>query len=427
MAPDMLEIRHLMTSRFRTCAPVLLCGAMAWENVGCSSDAAPSTAASAASANCAVTIDRFKELMIVDDAVIGDARARNDQDGHWSFRHAVEEMLPAGMSPSAFVDAWMAEWAPEKTINGFLVDRTREWRNVGVNTVWACPWLHATEANGCDADCSSCTARVFDLAKAPFRLLAFANRMDLGGRSDVRTGAGEARLVFALTSGPGDDPASKALPMTAVFEYGLEVDPRTPRQWADLWHGLSAHAAFDEDFKRDLDALTESFVRRGAAPLRQNGSAISQVRTNESAFQWFWQFRQFALDGSGHLGSAAVTNTPDFSLDDSQTLSNALKPATPAIDAHTYVLPLALLGASSDLMSARWTLPGLDDTTRAAFAQETCNGCHSGEHPTLDTAFHVSPYRAGTAKLSTFLNDPANTSGDELARRGAIAKTLLCQ
>lgn len=423
MASNMLEFRT-MTLRSSTFAPLLLMGAMAWGNVACSSGASTSNDVAA---DCAVSIDRFKELMIVDDAVVGDARARNDQDGHWSFRHVVEEMLPAGMSASAFLTSWMAEWAPEKTINGFLVDRTREWRDGGLNTLLACPWLRTTEANGCNADCSTCAARVFDLEKAPFRLVALANRMDLGGRSDVRTQAGEARLVFGLTGGPGDDPASKSLPMTAVFEFGLEVDQRTPRQWAELWHGLSSHAAFDEGYRQDLDSLTESFIRRGAAPVRQNGSAISQVRTNESAFQWFWQFRQFALDGSGQLASAPVTNTPDFSLDGSMTLSNALKPATPAIDSHTYVLPVALLGASSDLMSPRWTLPQLDDSTRAAFAQETCNGCHSGEHPAVDTSFHVSPYRSGIAKLSTFLNDPANTNGDELTRRGLIAKTQLCK
>src|SRR4028118_1282180 len=48
-------------------------------------------------------IDAFKELVIVDEAVLNDARARNESAGPWSFRHAVEVMAPEGKPPSAFV------------------------------------------------------------------------------------------------------------------------------------------------------------------------------------------------------------------------------------------------------------------------------------------------------------------------------------
>jgi len=61
-----------------------------------------------------------------------------------------------------------------------------------------------------------------------------------------------------------------------------------------------AHPTFDEPYKQELVGLTEKFVSRGASPNRINGSAISQVRANESAFNWIWQLREFHLDRFDH-------------------------------------------------------------------------------------------------------------------------------
>src|SRR5690606_792741 len=108
--------------------------------------------------------------------------------------------------------------------------------------------------------------RRLDLSKAPFRLLAIVNRIDL--RSDgggyggggviggpIRAAdapgamiapdamiapapmpvhAGEGRFVFGVL-----DPQGRPLPFTVIFEYELPAsDPREVLGWARSWHAL---------------------------------------------------------------------------------------------------------------------------------------------------------------------------------------------
>lgn len=376
------------------------------------------------SSPCLNTIDRFKELIVVEPSVVEDARARNDVAGPWSFRYAVEQMVPSATSPSAFIDAWLNEWSVD-SVNGFRVDRPGEDRAARVQVSLACPWLKRTSSNACDDKCKACAHREFDLAVAPFRLIAIVNRMDLRTQADATSTAGESRFVFALTEGPADDPASKPLQMTVIFEYALPVlDTLAPKDWAARWHALSSHKGFDDAYRSDLEALTRGFAERSASP--SHGSALSQVRTNESAFDWFWQFREFRFDAGGMLRLSPVANTPDPSLNGSKALTDYVSANAAAITADKYVIGRALLGGSSDLFDAHWHVPGVTEPVRRAFAQHTCNGCHSGENPTVDAAFHVSPFQSGVARLSPFLNDPADPSHDELAHRAALASELLC-
>src|ERR1700761_4869609 len=72
-------------------------------------------------ATCDVPVDRFKELEIVDDGVIGDLRSKNASDGPWSFRHAVEAMVPPNVAPGDFVLAWLTDWATRQTQNGIVL------------------------------------------------------------------------------------------------------------------------------------------------------------------------------------------------------------------------------------------------------------------------------------------------------------------
>ncbi len=401
-------------------ATVLLSASIA---AGCSSK---SDSQSSTASDCGIAIDRFKELSIVDDAVITDPRSRNDIDGKWSFRHAVESAMPDGANPSEFVLGWLEDWISTAEVNGFQIDRNLESRTAQINALLICPWLHARPENNCDDACSTCAARELDLAKAPFRLLAIVNRTDLRVKPNVTSKAGESRLVFGFTRGPADDPSSAAAPMTLIFEYGLP-ETSSPADWVQRWHALGRHAAFDDDYKRELEALTESFVGRGVAPGRPNGSALSQVRTNESTFEWIWQLREFRLDGAGDLRVAPVTNTPGESLNGSTVLRDFVLSNNDAVKGDRAVLPTSLLAGSADEFLFRWNIPGVDEPTRAAFARETCNGCHAGENPTVDTAFHVSPFRSGIAKLSPFLNNPADQANDELSNRAHAMRELLCQ
>ena len=376
-------------------------------------------------------VDKFKELIVVDDSVLQDARTLNASDGPWSFRYVVEQVAPQGMDTSDFVTAWLTNWVTPTQLNGYPLDLPNEGRARNMQTYVICPWIRSTPSNGCSADpsdtmCTTCTSRKLDLAKAPFRLNGIANRLDLREQVPGETN-GEGRMLFALTSGPGDDPSSSAMPMGVNFEFTMP-STRTPKQWAEAWHALGKFGAIDESYKAALQQITDAFVKRGAEPKSPSGSALSQVRTNESALDWIWQLREFQLRPDGILDLVPVHNTPATDVNQTQALADWVNANRDAVTKNFYDMPLSLRGGSSDAFLFKWTLPGVDESLRKSFAQGTCNGCHSEENPTKDSAFHVSPFRHGAEKLSTFMNDPNGTSGrpDDLTQRVASMQRALC-
>jgi hypothetical protein len=364
--------------------------------------------------------------MVVEPSVVNDpARSLNANNGVWSFRHAIEEMLGGSThTPTEFISSWLEDWASTTQVNNFTTDR--EPRGEELRGKFLCPWLRSTPENNCNENCSQCTAKNLDLAKAPFRLMGISNRTDLRLRPDTVSPAGESRLLFYLTNGPGDDPASTILPMTLIMEYALPEGGNNGVNWIESWHRLGKHAAFDEAYKQELTTVTEGFVRKNASPSRPNGSALAQIRTNESAFNWIWQLREFRIDGAGNLRLAPVSNTPGEPLNGSTLLRDFAIANADKIKKDEMVLPRSLLAGSADLLLFRWNIPGVDEPVRAAFARATCNGCHAGENPNVDTAFHVSPFRTGVDRLSRFVNNPADPSNDELARRSDVMKQSLC-
>lgn len=386
----------------------------------CSSEPATSASASCVSE---IKVDRFKELIVVDENVIGDARARNDISGPWSFRNAITNAAPAGADMSAFTTGWLNEWVNVKEINGFPSDRPNESRAEAVNERILCPWLKRSPGTDCNADCTVCKSSKLDMSVAPFRLIAIANRMD-ERTTNPAVARGEGRLVFALTDGPGDDPASHSMPMTVIFEYLLSED-RSVKEWAETWHKLGTYPAFDEDYKSALESVTKMFTERGARKNGVNGSALFHVRTNENALNWIWQLREFGLTPDGQLKQELVRNTPAEALNGSPTLVRWVQANSDAIKSGRFDLPPTLLGPVADQLLYTWRLPGVDEATRSAFASATCNGCHSSEKPRTDLVFHVSPFRRGVEKLSPFLNDP-NGRPDELTKRGELLARDLC-
>lgn len=374
-------------------------------------------------ASCDVPIDRFKELMIVEESVVNDPRASNTLNGPWSFRHALEGILPPAADHSEFIISWLQNWVLTTEVNGFKTDR--ESRAEEMNRILLCPWLKLTPANNCDDTCNTCAGRELDLAKAPFRLRAIVNRLDLRNRPDTVSPAGEGRLVYAMTRGPADDPASEYLAFSMVFEYGLPPS-LDDRAWAEAWHHLGTHPDFGEEYKTELAELTERFVMANAWPERKNGSALARVRTNESAFNWIWQLRQFQLDSSGQLRLSTTDNTPGEALNGSKALREYILANAEAIKADKHVVPRSMLAGSADQLVFRWTFPGVDEPLRLAFSRGTCNGCHTGENPAIDTAFHISPYRQGIEKLSRHVNDPSAPDKDELGLRTRQMADELC-
>ena len=241
-----------------------------------------------------------------------------------------------------------------------------------------------------------------DMLAGPMRPLAVANRVDL---SEQTPGAGEGRIVFGA--------AHRAV--TLIFEFRLPGD-RT--DWAARWHALGAHASFDAEYTEQLSALTDDFARP---------EHLAQVRIQD-AQSTPPIVREFHLDPSSarpRLVPAGLRRTPARAMDGSAALRDFVASHRDAILDDRYELPQAMLAERIDLGPGPWTLPGVDEPLRHAFAAGTCDGCHGQENATLDGQFHISPYRQGVAKLSRFLFDPEHREGDELTRRAALLQSYL--
>ncbi|MDB4990461.1 MAG: putative lipoprotein [Myxococcaceae bacterium] len=236
-----------------------------------------------------------------------------------------------------------------------------------------CGWLRSRAANACDVHCAQCAERVLDLSEAPFRLIGVANRSDLGRLQDAVSSAGEGRLIYALTDGPADDPSSATSSLTLILEYGL-FDDTDARGWATRWHALSNDDIASPAYVDALLQISERFVARDTATGRVAGSSLSRLRINDRR-------------------NASAARFSEFSLADDGSLA---------------VLPLAVMSDPSIPMELA-----------------TCEGCHATSNGSLD-GFHVSPHGEGTAKLSTFLQQPNDWHAGELAKREVALQTLLC-
>lgn len=339
-------------------------------------------------------VDPFKELVIVDDAVVESDAAKNATGGALGFAHTMETIAGEPDDASAMTLAWLDAWAPAS---------------------FTCAWLQASAANACDATCSECASHDLDMTSAPFRLMAVSNRIDL----DVEEGqGGEGRLLFAATEGPGDDPASAALPMTVIFEFRLGGPPG---EWAAGWHALGDAGESNAQYMQNLLKLTENFT---------TAHQLAQIRVDDEATDPNGILLEFHLDESApaqtRIAPATLNRTPPHALDGSPSLEGFIETESQQIVADTYQLPSDML-ADRVVLGQRWNLPGTGDSLRHDFASGTCDGCHGTEHPAIDGGFHVSPFRHGTDKLSRFLYDPNDRASDELTRRAGVLAAEACR
>ena len=113
-----------------------------------------------------------------------------------------------------------------------------------------------------------------DLSQPAFRLLAIVNRIDL---NDVSAStAGEGRFVFGFA------PFGQTLQATLILEYNIPATSQAEIvDLANAWHALRALPFPSEEYNAALQAVTERFTARNAAPGRPNGSALGQIRTND--------------------------------------------------------------------------------------------------------------------------------------------------
>lgn len=248
----------------------------------------------------------------------------------------------------------------------------------------------------------------------PFRLLALVNRSDLAEQLAPESPAGEARLVYTLTRGPGDDPASTALPLTLIFEYSLG-SAHTVSDWSAAFHALGA---LSDSSNPTRTQGTSDLVRRFVSPTGMTGDPyLSQLRVND-ARSGRAKLYELALDEFGKLTPRGLRNTPRSDLAGSPELSAFARENASAIAQGTHRIPESWLADSARIEPVTWlrTSPQLEHD----FSRGTCPGCHGPDGPG-DHGFHLTENAGGSVTLSRFLTE------EELPRRTQHMRARLCQ
>ena len=378
---------------------------------------APSLPGEAEEAGCGILVNTARELMIRNLGVVEDpVRTTWNGDpadpvsGAWHFGKLMTHMA-GDRDPSEFVLAWLRHWETNVVVNGQTVPA----RPAMTDIVDAWPKLGDGR---------------LDLTQPPMRLLAIVNRIDLRDDDD----AGEGRFVFGVLQD------GFPLSFTVILEYDLPLDVRSVDEWAADWHALGASAPGSAAYNTALQAITDAFAGPDVLPSRPNGSAISQVRTNEIALAGPWELREFKLGAAGRLKQRAVALTPTRDVEGTDVLGRYVNQNEAAILAGTNNVPLTFEGApfragaiTNNIDS--WSSPDIvNPEARHLLSLNTCNGCHGSE---TNTPFlHVNNRSAGqVAVLSGFVTgttvtDPVDGTTqrtfDDLDRRNADLSALLC-
>jgi len=363
-----------------------------------------------------IAIDPERSLMVTDPSVVQDptrtvnpCTGSGNPDGVWTFKHLVTEMVAGtGIDPADFTERWLRLWLADQTVSSGFTAAPRSRMTTEVIATWP------RKPNG-----------KLDLDRSPFRLSAIVNRIDLGRNLVYGPGsAGEGRFVFGVQ----DRTLSRGctfLPFSVIFEYAV---PRKSclgvKQWARQWVALGDHPIGSAPYLAALEKITETFARAGAAPGAPNGSALSQLRTNENALNVLWELREFRIDKASHfLFEDTVKQTVPRTLDNAAVLAQFINGNQSDIVLDRHVVPDHFPGPNDPFMAAtsiaagngalapqlgtHFRAPGVDNEARHHFSLATCTACHIRETGTNglggSTQFlHVDP-KPMPARLSRFL------------------------
>jgi hypothetical protein len=380
------------------------------------------------------------QLMITDLRVIEDPvrTNRNDPNAPWTFRHVAQGLAGTG-DPSALVLEWLEEWESSFAAAGGTASPRPAIRPLVIE-----PWLAASGGSR------------LDMSKAPFKLLAIVNRIDLRD-NDAGTvaSAGEGRFVFGVTRQDGKPLAPAIGPGAGGFFVIVEYElPATSiaelRSWAQAWAALGDAPVGSALHRIALEGVTRRFTDTRFAG-RPNGSALAQIRTNEISLAPSWELREFRLDTGGFLRSSSVVGTPDtirlngtpafaqlvneneaslldatFSLSPSlesggSLAGNFLQMDFPDFARRTFVRrpvgPPPPPGGPPPPLEIPWSAAGIrSNDARHALAVSTCNGCHRSETATPFVHVAFPPQSANTL--------PATLGGPALLSRFLLGEVI---
>jgi hypothetical protein len=370
---------------------------------------------------CHVTSGReltIRHVSVVDDPLrtTSAGPADDSRSGAWTFGRMMERLSPTTEAAPDVTEAMFRTFLTTQTINAFAVQPRPAMDPVVLN-----PWPRTPDGK-------------LDLSRAPMRLLAIVNRLDL---KDLEHGkAGEGRMVYGVL-----DPFGNQMQFTVILEYLLPGSTEAEfRAWADMFHGLQAIPFPSEEYNAALQGITDKFSGRNALPSAPNGSALIDIRTNEIALSFVWELREFHISPTtGFMDPAPLFLTPDSSFNGSETLGRFVNANEPTILTETHAVP-ALFEDAPFLSGAVfnnidfWSAPNITNPeARHKFSLNTCNGCHGRE---TNTGFlQIFPRNPGQqSELSGFLlgttvQDPITFQDrrfNELGRRRQLLESLVC-
>ncbi|MEO7033176.1 MAG: LamG domain-containing protein [Polyangiaceae bacterium] len=340
--------------------------------------------------------------------------------GVWSFGYLMRQMAPTAAQAPALTLALLKHWLTDQKINGFTV-AARPAMQQQLLDIWP----------------KTATGEL-DLDQSPLTLQAIVNRIDT--RNLAESSAGEGRFVFGVNGN------FNFQQFAVIVEYNLPAKTQQDvTDWANRWHALASHPFPSEEYNAALEAVTRRFTDRNASPASINGSALSELRTNEIALSFQWELRSFALGQSGMFDEIPVAETPDLNFNGSSTFADfvnqnaaAIIAEVPGANAHTVPLTFenqAFQAGSVFNNQTLWNAAGITDPdARFHASSNTCNGCHSPETGTFNFLM-VTPRFPGTeAQLSPFLtgtvvNDQFSGQTriiNDLSRRKADLTALVC-
>jgi hypothetical protein len=382
--------------------PVSIASLMGCTNASPDLDDTPTAEVEQAVVDCSVAWE--KELMITDTLVVRDNRAKNM--GPWSFGGLIQA-IKGNTNAQEFVKRFLESWMTDQVIDGVTVKARPKIKELVID-----PWK-AKSGNG-----------TYDLAKAPFDLLAIVYRVDLRKQGRLGSGGGEGRFVFGVRNAQG-----KMTPFTVIFEFKLpRVGGRTSEVWANDWHALGQYMLGSPAYNQKLEVITNRFAS-AASKANKN---LNQLRTNEIALDLglghppIWELREFHIHNDGYLHPAHPALTPLGSVNGTSTLTNYVLQNQQLIEEGKHSIPVQFQGslftssaAEAPTNSFFWNVPGVSATLQHKFSVQTCNGCHAGD--TVTNFLHVGPdfVNGGAATLSDFI---VNT---EMPRRTVEIKKLL--
>ncbi len=396
-------------------------------------------------------IDVFRELMITDPLVVEDPVRTYDPcakqgtpNGEWTFARLFRNIANqerTGITPEALAQVWVDQILNPVSINAGETRPTDLERAVLQN------WI--AQSGGEDQS--------LDLDKAPFRLLAIVNRIDLR----TRRNAGEVRFVFGAlrTDRCEFEESAGPAPYSVIFEYRKTGSShRLRKKWGRQWHELADFELGSSDYNRNLEILTRKVTQANInREQRPNRTALSLLRTNAELDEGrIWLMREFKMAENsnsllrGFIEHSTLNKTPSEAFNKTDALSEYMNNNARKIAKNKHSIPLisaengepmatgsVFVGLAFTGQENFWegstTIP-VDPETRHLFSLNTCNGCHGRE---TNTEFvHINPERqvGFAARLSRFMTggevgDPTDPSilrsFNELERRAQDLDALV--